>query len=244
MSYQLLPKELIQEISKRLNVEEILSECQVDKRLSKFCKDDRFWEYYVKQRYEIKYRPDNLAWKNFAILLDKILLVFSQTYKAIRTDLFSFLIEKLIESNKISIFDNLDDFDYFAEDAYGFYGYKDLPYYINFKVTGLDKIVDQFIDEKYALDFSQYPKFEYRKGGGLQYFNSKQIDIKNELLNYIRAPTIYWFGTNKYVVNFDSMFPYYEIEDYRVVEYLTEYTNSLNITLFDEIYQDMLNDLE
>ncbi len=57
-------------------------------------------------------------------------------------------------------------------------------------------------------------------------------------------PTIYWFGTNKYVVNFDSMFPYYKIKDIQVAKYLNQYTNSLNITLFDEIYEDMINDLE
>lgn len=239
MSYQILPREITQEISKRLNVKNVLSLSQVSKHLYNISKNDTFWKYYVTKRYNIKQESNIKKWKDLAILLDKILLTFAGAYKALPTNLFSFFIQTLIDTDKLYTIQCIAEFDYFFDNNYAFYGYKYLPN------TELTKIVNMYINEKYKFDFSQYETFDYiEEATGLQYFNYPQIHMKKDLLSYIVKPTEYWFGTNTFLVNFDSMFPHYKISDQQVKKYLDQYTLGLNNILFDTIYDKYLLDIE
>lgn len=235
MSYQILPREIIQEISKRLNVQDVLSQSQVSKHLYNISKNDTFWKYYVTKRYNIKEESNIKNWKDLAILLDQILLIFANAYKALPTNLFSFLIQTLIDADKLYTIQCIEEFQYFSDNNYAFYGYKYFPY------NELNEIVNMYINQKYKFDFSQYETFNYiEESTGLQYFNHPQIHMKKDLLSYIVKPTEYWFGTNTFLVNFDSMFPYYEISDQQVKNYLNQYTFGLNNILFDTIYDEYL----
>jgi hypothetical protein len=51
-SFQNLPKELIGEIFTNLTPKELLSQCTINKQISKLCKDERFWAHYVQQVYQ------------------------------------------------------------------------------------------------------------------------------------------------------------------------------------------------
>ena len=212
---------------------------QVNKHLYNVSINNAFWKYYVTKRYNIKQESNIKNWKDLAILLDQILLIFAVAYKSLSTNLFSFLIQTLIDNDKLYIFNNIKEFDYFYNTNYAFYGYKELPN------TELNKIVNTYINQTFIFDFSQYKNFDYfEEATGLQYFNYPQIHMKNDLLSYIIKPTEYWFGTNTFVVNFDSMFPYYKISDKQVKKYLDQYTFGLNNILFDTIFDEYLSNIE
>jgi hypothetical protein len=248
-----LPKELVEEIFLNLSVQNITEIATTNKYISSLCSNEKFWLKYISTVFYINVKPKYYTYKEFSINLFKKIRGLCLQNLLIPTQLFSFFITENIDDTLL--FNDLLDLSDPSEQSsyksiYAFRGYK---YFYEIKTTKvftylLNKYRNKIIDHVSTLpkyEDSVYDPDFYDIYIGIQNFNVDQIKLSNYIIQMIRQPTEYWFNNTKYIIPFNSMFPYKHIKDTHVKQYIKQYMHSLNIVLYQDLqsktYQDNLN---
>jgi len=68
----LLPLDVLTHILMQLMPDELLQQCELNSTFKKYCQQAWFWQGYLKTRFNIESKPDNLTWKQVVIFLREV----------------------------------------------------------------------------------------------------------------------------------------------------------------------------
>jgi hypothetical protein len=172
-----LPKELLEEIFNNFNVETLLSQCSINKKIARLCQDERFWGKYVNTRYYVENKPDDISWKDFAILLDQILFNLGVNYGiTISTDLFRYLVENHNNIQDLESLTNRDDFSSPGIEDFGYDNINTLPSVFTNTINNYNKMkypnLSKYIKKPNGIDIPDYPLILQLHGNDYEYIKS------------------------------------------------------------------------